>query len=183
MRELQARKLDTDVYLWSDDNLSTDYFWTCLTDEDRDFVRAYQMYGRVCCFKGFDEHSFSFNTFASPNEYNTQFTRMKRLIEFGLDLYCYVTLTTDQPTNLWTKMRDFVDRLQSLDENLPLRTIPLRIEMFGPTQSRLTPARITSLANQSSAVDAWRNEIDRRYSSSLKTMHISDVPFGRRRAQ
>lgn len=183
MRELESRNLTRDVYLWSDDNLSTDYLWTHLTDQDRSYIASYPMYGRVCCFKGFDEHSFSFNTAASPNEYSTQFARMKRLLILGLDLYCYVTFTTDDTTELRTKMANFVDRLQSLDENLPLRTVPLKIDVFSPTEPRLTPTRISSLENQRFAVDAWKNEIEHRYPASLRNIHISDVPLTHQRQQ
>ena len=38
MRELKARGLDGEVYLWSDDNLSNDYFWRFLSDADRELV-------------------------------------------------------------------------------------------------------------------------------------------------
>jgi uncharacterized Fe-S cluster-containing radical SAM superfamily protein len=182
MRELLARNLDKEVYLWSDDNLSTDYFWRYLTNADREFVRSYPMYGRVCCLKGFDPRSFSFNTSAAPEEYDRQFVLLRRLVELGLDLYCYVTLTTDDTVNLEAKISTFVDRLRSLDENLPLRTIPLKIEVFGPTQNRLTPGRTASLMNQCSAVDAWSNELERRYSTSSRAIHISDVPLVSRRA-
>jgi hypothetical protein len=183
MRELEIRNLEKEVYLWSDDNLSADYFWTCLTDKDRDYIRSYPAYGRVCCFKGFDEHSFSFNTLASPDEYDKQFTRMKRLLELGIDLYCYVTFTTDDTSGLTAKMNKFVDRLQSLDEHLPLRTVPLKIEVFGPTKPRLTLARTSSLENQLAAVNAWSNELDRRYSSSFRDMHISDIPLRWRKSK
>jgi hypothetical protein len=181
MRELLARGLDKEVYLWSDDNLSTDYFWRYLTNADREFIRSYPRYGRVCCLKGFDPRSFSFNTNAAPADYEQQFVLLKRLIELGLDLYCYVTFTIDDSANLETKISSFVDRLQSLDENLPLRTIPLKIQVFGPTQTRLTPERNASLMNQCSAVEAWSNELERRYSPSSRAMNISDVPLVSRR--
>jgi hypothetical protein len=156
-------------------------FWRYLTNADREFIRSYPMYGRVCCLKGFDPRSFSFNTSAGPEEYDRQFVLLRRLVELGLDLYCYVTLTTDDTANLEAKISTFVDRLQSLDENLPLRTVPLKIEVFGPTETRLTPERTASLTNQRSAVDAWSNELERRYSTSSRTMHISDVRLVSRR--
>jgi uncharacterized Fe-S cluster-containing radical SAM superfamily protein len=180
MRELLARNLDKEVYLWSDDNLSTDYFWRHLTSADREFIRSYAMYGRVCCLKGFDPGSFSFNTNAAPQEYDRQFVLLRRLVELGLNLYCYVTFTTDRTEDLQTRISTFVDRLQSLDENLPLRTVPLKIEVFGPTQTRLTTARIASLTNQFSVVDAWSSELARRYSATSLSMHISDVPLSSR---
>ena len=62
MKELSARGLGKRVYLWSDDNLSTDCFWSFLSDSEREFVAGYENYSRVCCFKGFDSESFAFNT-------------------------------------------------------------------------------------------------------------------------
>ena len=55
IREIQTRGLENDVYLWSDDNLSTDYFWRYLRDDDIELLRDAKNYGRVACFKGFDE--------------------------------------------------------------------------------------------------------------------------------
>ena len=66
MRELTGRGLAEQVYLWSDDNLSNDYFWRYLTDDDRRLISSYRNYGKVCCFKGFDRQSFAFNTNADP---------------------------------------------------------------------------------------------------------------------
>ncbi len=68
MRELIDRGLDDDVYLWSDDNLSNDYFWAFLSVEDRALIRAYKNYGKVCCFKGYDSESFAFNTMRSKTQ-------------------------------------------------------------------------------------------------------------------
>jgi hypothetical protein len=52
MEELKQRGLSEKVYLWSDDNLSNDYFWRYLTDDQRAAIKAYPKYGRVACFKG-----------------------------------------------------------------------------------------------------------------------------------
>jgi len=181
MQELFARNLHQQVYLWSDDNLSSEYFWKVLSDGDREFIRSYPTYGRVCCLKGFDPGSFSFNTSAGPDEFEQQFALLNRLIELGLDLYCYVTFTTDDPANIDSRMSVFVDRLQRLDENLPLRTVPLKIQVFGPTQTRLTIQRADSLRNQCAAVDAWSNQLERRYSAASRAIRITDVPFLSRR--
>jgi hypothetical protein len=54
------------VYVWSDDNLSNDYFWRYLTAAERELTATHPRYGRVCCFKGFDAESFAFNTRAAP---------------------------------------------------------------------------------------------------------------------
>jgi RHS repeat-associated protein len=62
MKELRLRGLENEVFIWSDDNLSTDYFWRYLTKEDMRLIVEYPKYGRVCCFKGFDAESFAYNT-------------------------------------------------------------------------------------------------------------------------
>ena len=58
MSELKTRHLESEVYLWSDDNLSNDYFWRFLSEEERELVSTYRHYGKVCCFKGFNAESF-----------------------------------------------------------------------------------------------------------------------------
>lgn len=83
MTELRARGLERHVYLWSDDNLSTDYFWRFLSDADRELVATYPTYGRVCCFKGFNAASFAFNTRAEPALFERQFVLMQRLLTLG----------------------------------------------------------------------------------------------------
>jgi len=63
MRELQRRQLDSTVYLWSDDNLSNDYFWRYLSKEDVALVSTYRNYGKVCCFKGFNANGAKIRNF------------------------------------------------------------------------------------------------------------------------
>ena len=48
----------------------------------------------VCCIKGFDARSFSFNTRAAEDGYEQQFATLRRVLELGLDTYGYVTLTS-----------------------------------------------------------------------------------------
>ncbi|MEJ7639255.1 MAG: hypothetical protein WKF75_15090 [Singulisphaera sp.] len=80
MRALRARGLEGRVYLWSDDNLSNDYFWRHLSDAECELVSSFRGYGRVGCFKGFDPESFAFNTSAAPELFDRQFELMGRLI-------------------------------------------------------------------------------------------------------
>ena len=177
MEALKQRKLDRDVYLWSDDNLSADYLWTALSDADRELIASYRMYGRVCCFKGFDAASFSFNTMAPPGEYDRQFERMGKLLRLGVDIYAYVTFTTADATDLEGKMSRFIDQLQTLDENLPLRTVPLKIEVFSPTASRLNPERSKALENQFRVLELWTASLEKRFSSAQRAARICDVPL------
>src|SRR5205085_10068263 len=114
MTELRERGLEQNIYLWSDDNLSNDYFWQFLSERDRELIATYRNYGRVCCFKGFNADSFSFNTLAEPALFERQFDLMGRLLTTGMDLYTYVTITTPSPRGIADDMRHFVDRLQKL---------------------------------------------------------------------
>lgn len=180
MRALQDRGLDRDVYLWSDDNLSNDYLWRYLGDHDLTLLSEYPAYGRVCCFKGFDEASFAFNTAADPALFDRQFDLFARLMTLGIDLYAYVTLTSPDPSGIGDKVASFVDRLQGVHENLPLRTVPLEIRAFTPVQSRMGPEHEAAIDNQQRVVDAWQREIDTRFSAGARSLPITGVPLGSR---
>jgi uncharacterized Fe-S cluster-containing radical SAM superfamily protein len=179
MREIRRRGLEERVYLWSDDNLSNDYFWRHLSEEDRELIASYANYGRVCCFKGFDAESFGFNTFAEPALFDRQFELMGRLLSVGFDLYAYATFTTPSSEGVADSMRRFVDRLQALDENLPLRTVPLEVRVFSPVGHRLDDVKSSALKHQRVAVEAWLREIEDRFSSDMRRLNISEVPLRR----
>ena len=138
------------------------------------------MYGKVGCFKGFNSESFSFNTGAHPSLFDQQFDLLGRLLELGLDQYAYVTFTTPTDRGILPEMKQFVDRLQRLDENLPLRTIPLEISVFAPVVLRKQPKMEEALGNQHRAVEAWQEELDRRFTSTERAANIVDVPLRRR---
>jgi uncharacterized Fe-S cluster-containing radical SAM superfamily protein len=177
MNEVRARGLESEVYLWSDDNLSNDYFWRFLTDEEREIIAGYSNYGRVCCFKGFNAESFAFNTLAEPALFDRQFELMGRLLTAGIDLYAYATITTPSSEGIAEDVGRFMDRLQALDENLPLRTIPLEVEIFTPVERRLDEVKRRALKNQWTAVEAWQKELERRFSSSDRARKVADVPL------
>jgi uncharacterized Fe-S cluster-containing radical SAM superfamily protein len=175
IEELQRNGLTEKVYLWSDDNLSNDYFWRYLSEAHRRTIMSYPHYGRVCCFKGFDGESFSFNTLAEPLLFEQQFELMRRLISLGIDLYAYVTFTTPTIANLRQKMRAFVDRLQILNHNFPLRTVPLRIECFTPVLPRLNEGKVAALRNQADALAVWQEELESRFSHAERSRNISEI--------
>jgi len=178
MSELVSRELDSQVYLWSDDNLSNDYFWKYLKRSDIELIRSYKNYGRVCCFKGFDEESFSFNTCAEPTLYDRQFNLMKKILTLEIDVYAYVTLTTPNSTDLENKIARFMDRLQNIDRLLPLKTIPLEITLFSPVQPRMNQNTNSAMYNQHTAIKFWNKELDNRFSSHEKSSSICDFKLG-----
>jgi uncharacterized Fe-S cluster-containing radical SAM superfamily protein len=184
MAAMRARGLEGQVYLWSDDNLSNDYFWRFLSDEQRELVAGFKGYGRVACFKGVDEESFAFNTDAAPELFFRQFTLFRQLLSTGMDLYAYVTLTTPNATAINASISRLVDRLQQIHVNLPLRTVPLRVGVWGVVKNRLASypegrSARCALAekNQLLAVEAWMRELEARFSSSERAMPIVDVPM------
>ncbi len=177
MAELKDRGIAHKVYLWSDGNLSNDYFWRFLSEADLTLITSYLNYGRVGCFKGFDADSFSFNTRAEPDLFSQQFELLNRLLRLGIDLYAYATFTAASVIDIKGKMAEFVDRLQSIDENLPLRTVPLEIKVFTPVKHRIDAIGSEALKNQYTAVEAWQYELENRYSSKDRTRNISDIPM------
>ena len=78
-------------------------------------------------------------------------------------------------------MSRFVDRLQALHANLPLRTVPLRIETFSPMASRMNEARSASLEVQDRAIEAWNDQIARRFSAVERARNVTEVACGRDR--
>lgn len=164
MEALTRRGLENSVYVWSDDNLSNDYLWRYLDPTQVARLAAFPNYGRVGCFKGFDERSFAFNTKAAPQLFHQQFVLMRRLIDAHFDVYGYVTFTVPDDTDMNIRMAEFVDRLQEEVHPLfPLRTVPLRIQAFTPTTGRLGPEESRAFHVQEQAVIAWAEELRRRF--------------------
>jgi uncharacterized Fe-S cluster-containing radical SAM superfamily protein len=175
IEELNRHGLSERVYLWSDDNLSNDYFWRYLTDADRQLVRSHRNYGRVGCFKGIDRESFAFNTGADAALFDNQFDLFRRFLELDLDLYAYVTFTTPNANGLEASLISFVDRLQALHPLLPLRTVPLEILPFTPVKSRVRDEHTLAMRNQYDVLRYWRRELTRRFSSEVIAKNICDV--------
>jgi hypothetical protein len=168
------------VYLWSDDNLSNDYFWRYLSASERAYIAAYDNYGKVGCFKGFDEQSFAFNTEADHTLFAEQFKLFERYIDEGIDIYAYVTITHPKENDIRDDMKRFIDRLQTVDLMLPLRTIPLEISGFGPVTSRLDPIRHRAMTvGQYDALDEWQREIEARFSREQREIPIHKIKWNR----
>lgn len=173
--EVHRRGLGDKIYLWSDDNLSNDYLWRYLSESEIKRLAGYKNYGRVGCFKGFDEESFSFNTQARPELFDSQFKLMKRLVDAKFDVYGYATFTSPNNENIVSKMKSFVDKLQNeVHELFPLRTVPLRIREFTPTKHRMSEIHYRSLEIQKEAMDIWTSEIQARYPKNLLGKKIFD---------
>ncbi len=177
MESIKKNGLEGKIYLWSDDNLSTRYFWQYLTSEQRKFVASFPKYARVACFKGYDETSFSFNTLAQPKLFNQQFEVYRDLLKEGLDMYAYATFTAPPHAGLLDSMEEFVDRLQEIHPNLPLRTVPLKVEAFTPTKRRVKAKQEESIVFQHEVHTAWIEQLNKRFSEYERNLPICDVPM------
>jgi len=175
MQAILKRGLEKKIYLWSDDNLSNDYLRIHLTEEQISFMAAYKMYSRVCCFKGIDEQSFSLNTNANPKLFDNQFMLCKRLLDFGFDLYCYLTLVSPSKTDFKTTIPNFLDKIQKIHELLPLRIVPLRVFKFTPLEGRMNKINNDLFEGQLKAINVWTTEIQKRFSSKLLNTPITEI--------
>jgi uncharacterized Fe-S cluster-containing radical SAM superfamily protein len=174
LEELDRLAADS-VYVWSDDNLSTDYLWRYTSEEQRDYLGNHPRYGRACCIKGYDERSFAFNTLARPELFDRQFELLDRLRRTtDIDFYVYLTITTPTTEGLEPAMRNLFDRLIEIHEYLPLRCVPLKVLEWGPVTPRLRQQHRDALNNQMAAVAEWEAELHRRFPGSLPD--ICDVP-------
>jgi uncharacterized Fe-S cluster-containing radical SAM superfamily protein len=176
MQALREKGLDNKIFLWSDDNLSNDYLWRFLKDEQIDLMSSYKMYSRVCCFKGIDKETFSLNTKANPNLFLNQFEIFKRLLELNLDLYCYIILVANSNTNFKLKIPQFLDMAQSIDELLPLRILPLKVfNIYSPTSTRIDEKLEDMFNGQFIALEIWKKEIMKRFSTEQLLLPITEI--------
>lgn len=179
MEALTERGLAESTYLWSDDNLSTEYLWEYLTDTQLDVLSSYANYGRAICFKGIDRDSFALNTAAAPEMFDRQFHIARRLIDLGIDTYAYATITNDSNlADIPSQVNAFADRLQAIHELLPLRTIPLEISVFGPVEPRIREVHDRALVKQQTAIDAWTATLESRFTADQRATPISGVSLG-----
>lgn len=175
MRALDRRALSDKVYLWSDDTLTTDYTFRFLSKEDLDYFRNYKNYGKVCCFKGIDPATFSFNSGLPENMFYKQFEHFCRYLDLGLDLYGYVTLTAENYDEIEDRIGDFMDKLQTIHVLLPLRVVPLKIFPFSPTRKRTTGKHMYAIDQQALAATAWDKQLHSRFSIEMLKTKISDI--------
>jgi uncharacterized Fe-S cluster-containing radical SAM superfamily protein len=177
MEALEQQRLAGKIFLWSDDNLSGRYFWKYLSQEQRSYATRFPKYARVGCFKGYDETSFAFNTNADPKLFLQQFEIYRDLLQEGFDMYAYVTFTALPHANVDQTVERFVDQLQKIHHNLPLRTIPLKIEIFRPTSRRMKEGQKAALEFQHTIHAAWLEVLKKRFLSEERLLPICDVPL------
>ncbi|MHB0965782.1 MAG: hypothetical protein ACYC36_04935 [Bellilinea sp.] len=179
MQELVERGLENATYLWTDDNLSSNFLKKFLNNSQIEYMLQYPTYGRVGCIKGYDEISFEYNTRQNGEIWKDQFDVLSDLIKIGFDVYCYTTFTTPTVNKLHDRMALFVDKLQMIDLNLPLRTIPLEIKLFTPTKSR-GDYLAEGISNQYIVAEAWLKELEKRFDMNKLRSNVAYIPLSSR---
>ena len=164
-----------EVFIWQDDNLSTDMMWRVLTDKEIRYMASFPLHSRVGCFKGFDSVSFAFNTLAPARQFDRQFEIFKKLLTYGFDMYAYVTLTAPPGHASPVLISKFIDDLQRVHPLLPLRTIPLKIRPFSVTETRLNLMREGALAEQERAIEFWEDELRNRFDSDTISLPYESI--------
>jgi uncharacterized Fe-S cluster-containing radical SAM superfamily protein len=162
MDAIQVRNLSEFVYLWSDDNLSSNLL---MSAEQRPLLRRieqYAGYGRVCCLKGLDSSSFGFTTGASEDEFELQLRILKSYLATSIDLYGYITLACPPDIDDRGRIRRLMDRLQMMRADFIARLVPLRIEKFSTMAGRLDGYRNEALRHQDELVETWVEELAAR---------------------
>lgn len=177
---LEARReleLEKSHFVWADDNLSTDYTWHYLDEEEIAFMAQAPGFARVGCLKGFDAESFTFNTRADGALFDRQIELLGRFVRARFDQYGYITITTMNTGDLQGKMARFLDAIQSrVHPNFPLRIVPLRIFGFNANANRYSQQ---AEANQFRALDAWLAEMQRRFNAEKLATPITEVNIRR----
>lgn len=177
---LQARAelgLAKSHFVWTDDNLSTDYTWRYLNEEEISFMVNTLGFARVGCLKGFDAESFTFNTRADGRLFEQQIDLLVHFVQAGFDQYGYIIITTMNTDDLQGKMARLLDTVQNrVHPNFPLRIVPLRIFGFNANANRYNKQ---AEENQFRALNAWLTEMQRRFSSTELTTPITEVNIRR----
>lgn len=173
MREIERRNLN--IYLWSDDTLTTDYTFSVLSKDDINYLVNYRKYGKVCCLKGFDEETFAFNSGLSPHQFENQLLYLKKYVDLGLDVYGYFTMTCPNTDHIERKIRNIMDKLQAIHAYMPLRFSLLKIVEFSPVKARMHRIHEDALGNQYVAMETWYNELNRRFSTKELSTRVCDI--------
>jgi uncharacterized Fe-S cluster-containing radical SAM superfamily protein len=162
MDALDTKHLGKSVYLWSDDNLSSDLLMSTEMRSLLQRMERYEGYGRVCCLKGFDASSFAFTTGSAEDEFDFQLRTLRSYLATSMDIYGYITLACPPAKDQSGRFRRLMDELQTMRENFIGRLVPLRIEKFSTMTGRLDSRRSEALRHQDELVETWLEELSLR---------------------
>ena len=70
----------------------------------------------------------------------------------------------------------FLDKVQTIDEMLPLRILPLKIfDVYTPVSTRIDEKYKDMLNGQYIALDVWKKELLKRFSEKQLLLPITEI--------
>lgn len=176
----EIEKNDNQIYLWIDTNLSTTKYLERFEGDLRSILRKRNV-GVVGCFKGICKEDFSIITGADPRFYSNQSETAKMLIELGADFYLYLPALIYE-NQIEQRIRNFMEGLQQLNKNLPLRTEVLVIKDYPGAKKNMEEkdkhGRPMPKNDQRLFFDVWYNKIlPKYYSKDLLEKFCCEVPL------
>ena len=176
MEGLIKRNVENNFFLWSDDNLTTNYLFKFLSPEEMDLIQHYKNYAKVSCFKGISPPAYKYNSDLPYDAFELSFEIAKDLISLGIEIYFYVVFVVESLTQIEKDMDIFFNKLRSLHELVPLRTVPLKINVYGTTIEN-NKIREKAIENQYKVLSIWQEKLDKNYSSELLSLGIEEIRF------
>jgi uncharacterized Fe-S cluster-containing radical SAM superfamily protein len=190
-KEIDARDLSDDIYLWVDTNLSTKIYMEKIADELK-MVFNQKNVGVVGCLKTIGdgqkgEEDFATITKAHPHFFKNQFDVLSFLVrDLAADVYVYaVPIVTGDRRKIKSRIEACIRRLRQIDENLPLRTNLIHIHYdYDPVGKNLKNAkdegRRLPLTDEKVVLYVWYNEIlPRFYTTEQLSLYMCQVPLRR----
>lgn len=145
LQELERRKINKEVYIQGDTNLTTGHFIDFLIDKGEieknllEKIADYDNFGLLCSFKGTNTVSFWEATGADPELHQEQFYSLKKLVGAGID--CYPFVYSPEPETL----ERFMEKGAGIfGDGFYLKTWIFPLKLYGPEKARFEAKGINS---------------------------------------
>ncbi|MBN2203293.1 MAG: radical SAM protein [Candidatus Aenigmarchaeota archaeon] len=175
----ELEKIDG-TYLWIDTNLSATKHMENVENELKDVLKRRNV-GVTGCFKGTCKEDFSLITGAQQSFFDDQFKAAKLFLDWKTDLYVYLPALV-YGNSVEQKIDGFVNMLQALNKNLPLRVEMLIIHEYPAAKRNMElkskEKRPIPLTDQRKVFDSWYNKIlPKYYSKEMLSKFCCEVPL------
>lgn len=164
LRELEKRKLDKEVYVQGDTNLTTGHFLEYLDYEGEveinllEKIANYRNFGLLCSFKSTDPQNFCESTGTKhPELHEEQFYTMRKIVKAGIDAYPFIY--DPNPETL----EAFMARgAKEFGDAFCLKTWILPLKLYGPEKQRLEKKGVSG--------EQYQKKLDERLKASEEMM-------------
>ena len=158
IEEVKNLDLQNSIYLWADTNLTPDFYFTKLNDEQRKLIKEFPNIGFMGCYKGIDEFEFWKNTKADPKFLSRQFKMHRHYVDEGLDFYTYLVPLFFNHKNLEERIKRFIKIFCQEVGEKELKNLWI-LEMhdyYTSTKERLTPEGKQAIEDQEKVKEVWQ---------------------------